>query len=154
MSFQHDWTVWLAYLLAAFFCINGVVNIIGPRGMRESFAAWGYPSWFHIVNGTIQLGAGVLLLADATRVLGLGLGILVCMGVFVTLAPFPSVLSPATGRHIVRACSGRFVGSDLRLNGWSRGCGQPIRARLSRPGGHHCSLDRMTGSGFDSFVSA
>ncbi len=88
MNVQPDWTVWLAYLLAAFFCINGVVNIVGPKGMRESFAAWGYPSWFHILNGAIQLGAGVLLLADATRILGLVLGILICMGVFATLARF------------------------------------------------------------------
>ena len=85
MTFAQDWTTWLAYLLAAFFCINGVVNVIGPKRMRDSFAAWGYPSWFHIANGTIQLAAGVLLIWDATRILGLGLGILVCIGVFATL---------------------------------------------------------------------
>jgi uncharacterized membrane protein HdeD (DUF308 family) len=88
MTMQHDWTAWLAYLLAAFFCINGVVNIIGPKGMRDSFAAWGYPSWFHVANGVIQLAAGLLLLTDVTRMVGLAIGILVCIGVFATLVRF------------------------------------------------------------------
>jgi uncharacterized membrane protein HdeD (DUF308 family) len=88
MTFSHDWATWLTYLLAAFFCINGVVNIVGSKGMRDSFAAWGYPSWFHIANGVIQLAAGVLLLSDATRVVGLALGVLVCIGVFATLIRF------------------------------------------------------------------
>jgi uncharacterized membrane protein HdeD (DUF308 family) len=88
MISSHDWATWLTYLLAAFFCINGVVNVIGPKVMRDSFAAWGYPSWFHITNGVIQLTAGVLLLSDATRVVGLALGVLVCIGVFATLIRF------------------------------------------------------------------
>ena len=61
MTFWYDWPTWLAYLLAAFFCINGVINVIGPKGMRNSFAAWGYPPGFHIANGVIQVAAGMLL---------------------------------------------------------------------------------------------
>ena len=85
MDLSHSWPIWLAYALAAFFCINGIVNVIGPKGMREGFARWGFPSWFHIANGRIQLLAGLLLIAEATRFLGLALGVLVCLGVFVTL---------------------------------------------------------------------
>jgi uncharacterized membrane protein HdeD (DUF308 family) len=85
MGFTHKWPIWLAYLLAAFFCINGVVNIIGPKSMVDSLTAWGYPSWFHIANGVIQLLAGLLLLAGRTRLIGIGLGVLVCIGVFATL---------------------------------------------------------------------
>lgn len=88
MTLAQDWTTWLACLLAAFFCVNGVVNVVGPKGMRDSFAAWGYPSWFHIANGVLQFAAGVLLLTDATRMVGLALGILVCIGVFATLVRF------------------------------------------------------------------
>jgi hypothetical protein len=79
------WSVWLAWFLALFFTVNGVVNIIGPKGMRDSFARWGYPSWFHLLNGALQIVIAVLLVMDTTRLLGLGLGVLLCLAIFATL---------------------------------------------------------------------
>ncbi len=79
------WPIWLAWILALFFAVNGVVNLIGPKGMRDSFARWGYPSWFHLLNGILQLAIAVLLLMGATRLLGLGLGTLLCLAIFATL---------------------------------------------------------------------
>ena len=80
-----SWPVWLAWLLAAFFVVNGVVNIIGPQGMRDGFARWGYPRWFHLLNGVLQLATGVLIAYAPTRLAGLALGALVCLAVFATL---------------------------------------------------------------------
>jgi hypothetical protein len=53
--------------------------------MRAGLARWGYPSWFHRLNGILQLVIAVLLLLDATRLLGLGLGALLCLAIFATL---------------------------------------------------------------------
>jgi hypothetical protein len=80
-----SWPVWLAWLLAAFFVVNGAVNIVGPRGMRDGFARWGYPPWFHLFNGVLQLATGVLIAHAPTRLAGLALGALVCLAVFATL---------------------------------------------------------------------
>jgi hypothetical protein len=44
----------------------GVVNFVGPRSVRDSFARWGYPAGFHRVTGGLEVTAGLLLLIPAT----------------------------------------------------------------------------------------
>jgi hypothetical protein len=85
MIFGIDWTMWLTWLLAAFFIVNGVVNWFGPKPMLDGYARWGFPGWFHRFNGTVQLGAGVLLLFPVTFHAGIALGLAVCLGIFATL---------------------------------------------------------------------
>ena len=85
MIIDTSWPLWLAWILALFFAGNGVINIIGPKGMRDSFARWGYPSWFHLLNGALQLVIAILLVMDTTRLLGLGLGVLLCLAIVATL---------------------------------------------------------------------
>lgn len=85
MIFGFGWAVWLAWLLAAFFLVNAVVNAINPPPMREAWARWGYPPWFHWVNAAMELVAGVALLFPATRLLGLAVGAAICVGIFATL---------------------------------------------------------------------
>jgi succinate dehydrogenase/fumarate reductase cytochrome b subunit len=85
MSFGALWPNWLAWLLSAFFAVNGVVNVVGPRSMREGFARWGYPPWFHVFNGVLQLAIGFLIAFPSTRMVGLGVGALICVAVFITL---------------------------------------------------------------------
>ena len=80
-----SWAVWLSWLLAAFFMVNGAINVVGPQGMRDGFKRWGYPPWFHLFNGVLQLATGVLIAYAPTRLAGLGLGALVCLAVFATL---------------------------------------------------------------------
>ncbi|WP_052954828.1 DoxX family protein [Microvirga vignae] len=62
-----------------------MANLIGPESMRKKFVAWDFPSSFNLANGAIQLTAAVLPLMDGTRVLGLHLGLLVAIGVIVTM---------------------------------------------------------------------
>jgi hypothetical protein len=33
----------------------GVFNAIGTRAMCESFVRWGYPSWWHLVTGGLEI---------------------------------------------------------------------------------------------------
>lgn len=60
----------LAWLLAAFFFAGGLVNIRPPRPIRESYARWGYPAWFHHVTALFEIGGASLLLFAVTRVHG------------------------------------------------------------------------------------
>jgi hypothetical protein len=85
MIFGVSWPVWLAWILAVFFVGNGVINLFGPKGMRDGFTRWGFPSWFHLFNGALQIVTGVLIALEPTRMIGLGLGALICFVVFATL---------------------------------------------------------------------
>lgn len=104
----QSWALWLCWLLAVFFICNGIVNIIGPKGIREGFARWGFPSWFHIANGLLDLVAGVLIALPQTRPFGLGLGILICLGVFATLIRHRELahLPPSVVLFVVVAVAG------------------------------------------------
>jgi uncharacterized membrane protein YphA (DoxX/SURF4 family) len=44
----------------------GMVNFVGPRSVRDSFARWGYPVGFHQVTGGLEVIAGLLLLIPAS----------------------------------------------------------------------------------------
>lgn len=85
MILGFHWGMWLTWLLAVFFIGNGVVNWIGPKAMLDGFAKWGFPNWFHRLNGVLQLIAGVLLLFPATFYAGIALGLVICAGIFATL---------------------------------------------------------------------
>jgi hypothetical protein len=85
MLFGFSWAQWLTWLLAAFFAVNGVINITGPKAMRDSFAEWGFPGYWHIVNGAILLLTGILLVLPQTRPFGFGLGVLECLAIYITL---------------------------------------------------------------------
>ena len=114
------WPVWLAWILALFFAANGMVNIIGPKSMRDGFARWGYPSWFHLLNGALQLAIAVLLLMGATRLLGLGLGILLCLVIFVTLV------------RLQRCFAGADLATLLLARGITAKMAGTVRSRASR----------------------
>ena len=45
----------LGWIIATFFIANGLVNLYGPESMRAAFFRWGFPRWFHLVNGAIQV---------------------------------------------------------------------------------------------------
>ena len=65
----------LGWIIAAFFIANGLVNLYGPETMRAAFFRWGFPRWFHLVNGAMQILIGVLILLPASRIIGLSLGV-------------------------------------------------------------------------------
>src|SRR5262245_61145753 len=67
----HALSIWL--LVAAFFGA-GVFNAIGTRATRESFARWGYPSWWHLVTGGLEILSAILIALPLARNAGLVLG--------------------------------------------------------------------------------
>ncbi|MBP0439240.1 DoxX family protein [Tianweitania sediminis] len=86
MILNYSWAVWLAWLLGAFFVVDGVLNLVGIKPVKNSFKRWNLPSWFHLFNGLVQLVTGLLVLWYPTRPLGLLLGALICLAIFAILA--------------------------------------------------------------------
>ena len=85
MFIGYGWAEWLTFGLAAFFIATGFVNFTGPAGMRRGFEEWGFPNWWHYVNGTVLLATGMLLIILPTRLVGFGLGLLECLAIYITL---------------------------------------------------------------------
>jgi CubicO group peptidase (beta-lactamase class C family) len=78
----HALSMWL--LVAAFFGA-GVFNTIGTRATRESFVRWGYPSWWHLVPGGLEILSGILIALPRGRDAGLLLGTIIIAAAFLTV---------------------------------------------------------------------
>ena len=85
MIFDFHWAVLLTGFLGLAFVGNGVVNIAGPRAMRDNYRRWGFPEGWHIVNGAVCLAIGVLLLVPSLRPFGFALALLECLAIYATL---------------------------------------------------------------------
>ncbi len=79
------WQLVLVGLLVVFFVFGGVVNLYGPEAVTKDFARWGYPPYFHLVTGALELLAAVLLVFPATRLIGVALGGSVMLAAAATL---------------------------------------------------------------------
>lgn len=67
----------LVWLLATFFLIGAVVNLLGLGEATKDYARWGYPDGFHWVTGTLELTTAALLLRPSARLWGAVLGCLI-----------------------------------------------------------------------------
>ena len=56
------WQLVLVGLLVVFFVFGGVVNLYGPEAVTKDFARWGYPPYFHLVTGALELLAAAATL--------------------------------------------------------------------------------------------
>jgi hypothetical protein len=63
----------LAMIVAALFAVAGVVNLTGRGAVKRDFERWGYPAWFHLLCGALELLSAALLFGQQTRVVGLTL---------------------------------------------------------------------------------
>ena len=80
-----SWKSLLAWALAAFFVVGCTINLLDPPATAAEYQGWGYPHWFHVVTGGMELATAVLLIAAATRLVGAAIGCLVMIGAAVTL---------------------------------------------------------------------
>jgi|HubBroStandDraft_2_1064218.scaffolds.fasta_scaffold368873_2 putative oxidoreductase len=63
--------VWvLTGMLALMFLFAGGFKLSGAQTAIDNFAKWGYPDWFRIVTGLIEVAAGVLVLVPRTSFYG------------------------------------------------------------------------------------
>ncbi|WP_128598160.1 DoxX family protein [Paraburkholderia kirstenboschensis] len=75
----------LATIVAVLFAVAGVVNLAGRGAVKRDFARWGYPAWFRLVCGALELLSAALLAGQQTRGLGLTLAGAIMLGALFTL---------------------------------------------------------------------
>jgi putative oxidoreductase len=81
--------IWLPTLLLAFiFLMAGVPKLAGTEAHIRHFVTWGYPDWFRLVVGAIEVTSGLLLLVPRLAFLG-AIGIAV-------------IMAGATYTHVIR----------------------------------------------------
>lgn len=87
--------MWIpAILLVLIFAKQGWSKFDDSSGWANAFRHWGYPDWFRVTIGVMELAAVVLLLLGRTAALGAILIIVVMLGAWATHLLFDG------GRHM------------------------------------------------------
>jgi uncharacterized membrane protein YphA (DoxX/SURF4 family) len=91
--------MWIpAILLVTIFLPQGWNKFSDTSGWAIAFRGWGYPAWFRVIIGAIEIAAALLLLWGRTAIVGAALIISVMLG--------------AMGTHIVKD-GGRHLTSEV-----------------------------------------
>ena len=104
----------LASLLALAFLGAGVVNAVNSASIKEDFVRWGYPGWWNLLTGGLELLAAAFIAVPTARVAGLMLATTICAVAVVTVVRFKDYrhFAPAAALAILSAL-------DLVLIGWA-----------------------------------
>ena len=78
----HALSIWL---LAAAFFGAGLFNAIRTPGTKNDFARWGYPRWWSIFTGGLEMMSAVLIALPVSRSLGLALGAVIIAAAVLTV---------------------------------------------------------------------
>ena len=73
------------WLLVAGFLGAGLVNAIGTPGTKSDFVRWGYPRWWRVVTGGLEIVTAVLVALPASRAPGLALGAIIIAAAILTV---------------------------------------------------------------------
>ena len=74
------------WLLVAGFFGAGLFNAIGTPGTKSDFARWGYPRWWSVVTGGLEMMSAVLIALPVSHILGLALGaVIIAAGILTVL---------------------------------------------------------------------
>ncbi|MES5482216.1 DoxX family protein [Bradyrhizobium sp. INPA03-11B] len=68
---MHAISIWL---LAAGFFGAGVFNAISASATQSDFARWGYPIWWGILTGGLEITSAILIALPVSRIVGIALG--------------------------------------------------------------------------------
>jgi hypothetical protein len=82
---KFSWRQISPLVLAAFFAVGSLSNIVAPRSIFEEYLKWGYPHWFHFVTGSLELMTAVLLARARTQQWGSALGCTVMLAALATV---------------------------------------------------------------------
>lgn len=94
------WTiVWLMTLMLVFvFSTQGFAKFSASSGWAAAFAHWGYPVWFRVLIGVLEVLAAVLLVWPRTAPAGAAIVLVIMLG--------------AMGTHLIKD-NGRHITSEL-----------------------------------------
>src|SRR5678816_2198251 len=91
--------VWLMTLMLVFaFGVQGVAKFSDSSGWARAFAHWGYPVWFRLTIGVLEVPAALLVLWPRTAPIGAALIVVIMLG--------------GMGTHIVKE-NGRHITSEI-----------------------------------------
>lgn len=82
---MHDMPTMTVLSLAAIFATIGVVQLAGPRFVRDAYLRWDYPGSVRVATGVLDLAAAVMLAQPPLRGWGIALAALLTFGSVVTL---------------------------------------------------------------------
>ncbi|WP_050425585.1 DoxX family protein [Bradyrhizobium tropiciagri] len=68
---MHTISIWL--LVAGFFGA-GVFNAISTSATQGDFVRWGYPHWWGIPTGGLEIISAILMVLPVSRIVGMALG--------------------------------------------------------------------------------
>ncbi|MGE7920465.1 DoxX family protein [Viridibacillus sp. NPDC093762] len=75
-------------ILVLMFLMAGLGKTFGSKMHIEGFKKWGYPQWFRVVTGLIELGAAILLIVgfwnDTSAIIGAAILVAVGIGGVIT----------------------------------------------------------------------
>src|SRR5262249_37641074 len=80
--------------LACVFAVIGLIQLAGPRFLREAYMRWEYSQVVRVITGPLDLAAAALLAAPALRVWGIAWG---------AVLPFGAVVPLPNHRHYAAA---------------------------------------------------
>lgn len=81
-------------LLSAMFLFSGAAKLMGMQMHVENFARWGYPEWFRLLIGFVEVTAGVALLWKAIAPYAAGvLGVIMAGAIYTHLANNEAMMS-------------------------------------------------------------
>ena len=89
--------IWvLSVLLTFVFLMAGVPKLAGAQAHVQHFATWGYPDWFRLVVGAVEVGSAVLLLIPRVAFFGAaGIAVIMAGATYTHLVRVPEEASRA-----------------------------------------------------------
>ena len=75
----------IALSLAAIFSVFGLVQLAGPRFLRDTYRGWNYSQGLRLVTGVLDLVAAAMLVESSMRGWGLVLTAILTFGSVVTM---------------------------------------------------------------------
>jgi hypothetical protein len=75
----------IVWAIGAILSVAGIVNIAGPRRLREVYARWEFPSRFYLVIGVVEVTAAAFLAIPEWRSWGIALAAFIIFGTVITL---------------------------------------------------------------------
>ena len=82
---MHDFPILVALALANFFGVFGLVQLAGPRFLRDAYRGWDYDQHLRFVTGVLDIAAAAMLAEPSLRGWGLALAGILLFGSVVTM---------------------------------------------------------------------
>jgi hypothetical protein len=92
----------LAWLLTLAFLGAGVVNAAGSAAIKDDFVRWGYPRWWNLVTGGLEVLTAALIAMPAARVAGLMLSAAICVAAVATVVRYKDYGRVAPGAVLTK----------------------------------------------------